>query len=52
MDQNKIYAWCDAHRAEQLALLKELAAVPSPSHHEEKRADSSKPGLKRTARKT
>ncbi len=33
-----IRAWCDAHRAEQLALLKELAAVPSPSRHEEKRA--------------
>lgn len=32
-----LYAWCDTHKAEQLALLKELAAVPAPSHHEEKR---------------
>lgn len=31
--------WCDAHFDEQLALLKELAAIPAPSHHEEKRAE-------------
>ena len=30
--------WCENHFDEQLALLKELAAIPSPSHHEEKRA--------------
>ncbi len=29
--------WCEAHRAEQLALLKELAAIPAPSHQEERR---------------
>lgn len=34
-----LYAWCEAHGEEQLALLKELAAIPAPSHHEEKRAE-------------
>lgn len=33
-----IQAWCKAHEEEQLALLKTLAAIPSPSHHEEQRA--------------
>ena len=30
--------WCDSRFPEQLALLKQLAAIPAPSHHEEKRA--------------
>ena len=29
--------WCETHREEQLALLKTLAAIPAPSHQEEKR---------------
>lgn len=32
-----IAAWCQAHSAEQLALLKELAAIPAPSHQEDLR---------------
>lgn len=35
--EQQIRAWCEAHREEQLLLLSELAAIPSPSHHEEKR---------------
>ncbi len=31
--------WCNAHNDEYLTLLKELAAIPSPSNHEEKRAE-------------
>jgi acetylornithine deacetylase/succinyl-diaminopimelate desuccinylase-like protein len=38
MNQEELFKWCEAHADEQLALLKELAAIPSPSHHEEKRA--------------
>jgi acetylornithine deacetylase/succinyl-diaminopimelate desuccinylase-like protein len=30
--------WCEEHAAEQLELLKTLAAIPAPSHHEELRA--------------
>ena len=29
--------WCDNQKDRQLALLKELAAIPAPSHKEEKR---------------
>ena len=29
--------WCEQHREEHIALLKELAAIPAPSHHEEQR---------------
>lgn len=38
-EKQKLYEWCEAHDEEQLALLKELAAIPAPSHHEEKRAE-------------
>ncbi len=38
MNREELFKWCDAHAAEQLALLKELAAIPAPSNHEEKRA--------------
>lgn len=30
--------WINAHKQEQLELLKELASIPAPSHHEELRA--------------
>ena len=38
MLQQKLWKWCDEHFEEQLALLKVLAAIPAPSHQEEKRA--------------
>ncbi len=38
MNQQELYKWCDEHFTEQLQLLKELAAIPAPSHQEEKRA--------------
>lgn len=31
--------WIDVHFEEHMGLLKELAAIPAPSHHEEKRAE-------------
>lgn len=43
--------WCDAHFDEQLALLKELAAIPAPSHHEEKRAEFIRAWLEREGAK-
>lgn len=39
MDKQELYQWCDDHFEEQLTLLKELAAIPAPSHHEELRAE-------------
>ena len=30
--------WCEEHTGEALALLKELARIPAPTHHEERRA--------------
>lgn len=38
MTNEKLLNWCESHAREQLDLLKELAAIPAPSHHEEKRA--------------
>lgn len=38
MNRKELFDWCEAHAHEQLELLKTLAAIPSPSHHEEKRA--------------
>ena len=38
INRELLKTWCEEHYDEQLALLKELAAIPSPSHHEEKRA--------------
>ena len=35
----KAFAWAEAHEAEQLELLKTLAQIPAPSHHEEKRVE-------------
>ncbi len=39
MEKEALIQWCEDHAGEQLALLKELAAIPAPSHHEEKRAE-------------
>lgn len=39
MERRDIFTWCEAHFEEQLALLKELAAIPAPSHQEQKRAE-------------
>lgn len=38
MTQNDILLWCESQFPEHLSLLKTLAAIPAPSHHEEKRA--------------
>lgn len=51
MPDKALCAWCEAHADEQLALLKELAAIPSPSHHEEKRAVFIKNWLERNGAK-
>ena len=37
MDRKYAYRWAEVHKDEQFALLKELAAIPAPSHHEDKR---------------
>lgn len=34
----ELQRWCDLHQEEHIALLKELAAIPAPSHQEEQRA--------------
>ena len=31
--------WCEQQKDRQLALLKELAAIPAPSHQEDRRVD-------------
>lgn len=36
--REQIRNWCAAHADEQIRLLCEIAAIPSPSHHEERRA--------------
>ena len=51
ISQEQLFAWCEAHKAEQLALLKELAAIPSPSHHEEKSAEFIKAWLEKAGAK-
>jgi len=37
IDKQELFQWSLAHKDEQLELLKELAAIPAPSHREEKR---------------
>ena len=37
IDNQELFQWAAAHKDEQLELLKELAAIPAPSHHEELR---------------
>ena len=37
IEQNALFQWATAHQDEQLELLKTLAAIPAPSHHEEQR---------------
>lgn len=39
ISKQDLYDWCEAHFDEQLALLKELAVIPAPSHQEEKRVE-------------
>ena len=39
MEQPEIFKWCDDHFEEQLQLLKTLAAIPAPSHQEQRRAE-------------
>lgn len=39
ISEREVDAWCREHAQEQLALLKELAAIPAPSHMETKRAE-------------
>ena len=39
MTKENLLNWCEEHVAEQIELLKVLAAIPAPSHHEEKRAE-------------
>ena len=36
--QDALYAWCQEHQEEHIALLKELAVIPAPSHQEQQRA--------------
>ena len=37
IDNQELFQWAAAHKDEQLELLKTLAAIPAPSHHEELR---------------
>lgn len=46
-----LFEWCDDHFQEQLALLKELAAIPAPSHQEGKRAEFIRSWLERQGAK-
>ena len=39
MNQQELFRWCDDHFPEQLQLLKDLAAIPAPSHQEHKRVE-------------
>lgn len=39
MERQEIFNWCDDHFDEQLQLLKTLAAIPAPSHQEQRRAE-------------
>ena len=38
LEDLEMLTWCENHHEEQLTLLKELAAIPAPSHQEEQRA--------------
>ena len=39
IEKNDLFSWAEAHADEQLALLKELAAIPTPSHQEQQRVE-------------
>lgn len=39
ISRSEVTQWCDAQFPEHLSLLKTLAAIPAPSHHEQKRAE-------------
>ena len=36
--KEQLFSWCDTQSAEQIILLKTLAAIPAPSHQEDRRA--------------
>ena len=36
--KKELFSWCDAQFSEHIALLKALAVIPAPSHHEDHRA--------------
>lgn len=38
LSKHALYSWCDTQFPEHLSLLKTLASIPAPSHHEEQRA--------------
>ena len=39
MTNNDVISWCRTQFPEHLSLLKKLAAIPAPSHHEDLRAE-------------
>lgn len=39
ISRNELFTWCKSQFPEHLELLKTLAVIPAPSHHEEKRAE-------------
>lgn len=47
-----LYSWCESQFEEQLTLLKTLAAIPAPSHHEEKRVAFIRNWLQRNGAQT
>lgn len=50
--KTELYNWCNAQFPEQLSLLKTLAAIPAPSHHEDLRAQFIKAWLMENGAKT
>ncbi len=38
ISRNELFTWCESHFTEHLELLRTLAAIPAPSHHEDERA--------------
>lgn len=39
ISKNELCSWCQSHFEEHLMLLKELSAIPAPSHQEDQRAE-------------
>ena len=50
--KTELYNWCNDQFPEQLSLLKTLAAIPAPSHHEDLRAQFIKAWLMENGAKT
>ena len=48
VSRKELYHWCDNHFAEHLSLLRELASIPAPSHHEHLRAEYIRQWLEKT----